>query len=191
VSEDPALTEEPDRDDAAWDAWSHEAAARRRSGRRSAAARRYVFVLAALATIALVAIAVIVVVSHHGSSTPDTNSATVGQVESAHTALTAHRKTCPAGNGQLDCLRRTAEELSLAYRNFNIDLDRISLPAAASDARDSVEEDAELVGNAYDQLSVSMSVAAYDRLATRVGLTGVTGDFDRHYAALVAAIRRG
>jgi hypothetical protein len=175
-------------EDAAWDAFSH---ASRRGGARPAAGRRIGILFAVLATVALVAIAVIVVVLKGGGSDQPAKDGAATQIDSAHKSLVSHRRTCNEGSEQLDCRRETAEALSLAYRNFNVDLDRITVPGPASEARDLVEEDAELLSGAYDELSVATTTAAYNRILTRDGVAGLLSSFDRHYAALVAAVGAG
>jgi hypothetical protein len=192
VTEDQSVDGETDKDDAAWDAFTH--ASRRRGGGGGGSAvarRRLVVLLAVLTTVALVAIAVIVVVLKGGSDKASPGEGRAAQIDSAHKALNAHQRSCPDGSDQLSCRREAAEALSLAYRNFNIDLDRITVPNTASEARDILEEDAELLSSAYDDLSVATTNAAYDRLVARDGLGGLRAAFDRHYAALVAAVRAG
>ncbi len=185
MPDEQSVDQEPDRDDAAWEAWSHQAGARARA-RRSL---RLSVVLAALIAITAVAVAVIVVVLNDNSGTSAKDSAATQQVVSAHQSLVAQRKMCPAGDGQLDCRRNVAGALSLAYRDFSVDLDRIDIPAADGDARDTVEEDAQLLSNAYDELSVAATNSAYDRTFARDGVDGLQASFERHYAALVAAMR--
>jgi hypothetical protein len=138
----------------------------------------------------IVALVLVIVLRGSGTSAPK-NGGALSQVESAHAALMSHRQDCSAEADQVHCRQAAAEALSLAYRDFNVDLDGIALPASANNARDTLEQDADLLSNAYDELSVATSAAAYQRISTREDVPGLESDFGRHYTALVAVLRTG
>jgi hypothetical protein len=194
VQEDQVIEGEPDGDDAAWETWTEETRPRRAGERKPSTptrfTRRAVLLVIGLLTLIIVAL-VIVLLVQQGSGSNGAKTGAAAQIESAHTALVAQQKTCGAGPDQLSCRREVAGTLSIAHRDFTIDLDRITIPNGASDARDTVEEDATLLSNAYDDLSVASSNASYERIALRDDLAGLTSSFERHYTALVAAVRAG
>jgi hypothetical protein len=139
----------------------------------------------------IIAAAAVVIVTQTRPGHSVDNGAAVRTLESARAAMMAHQRTCPASAGQLDCLHQTAGELSLAFRDFDIAVDRIHVSASAIEAQNTVEDDAELLSNAYDELAVAPTTAAYQRVATRDDVATLTSQFDQHYAALVEAIRAG
>jgi hypothetical protein len=201
VPEDQLVDREPDGEDAdedaaAWETWTEHTRPGRRRERRERPdgmrfTRRAVIGLIGLLVMIIIALVVILLLKGGTSTTSDPNAGATRQVESAHTALVAHRRSCPAGADQLTCRRDEAGALAVGYQDFTVDLDRITIPASASDARDLLDQDAALLSNAYDELSVATSNSAYDRIATREDVTALTGTFDRHYSALVSVLRGG
>ncbi|MFL6240414.1 MAG: hypothetical protein ACJ735_13070 [Actinomycetes bacterium] len=186
MSEEQLVADEPDGSDsdAAWDAWTQRARARRTRG------PRLLFLLVAILTVVVITL-VTVLLLRHGSGSSTVNNGALPQVQSARTTLSSHQRNCPAGNGQLDCRRSAAGALSLAYRDFNVDLDGITMAPEATDARDLVEEDAELLSNAYAELAVARSNSTYDEVYAREQVAGLRSAFDRHYAALEVVLRTG
>ena len=203
MSEDQLLNNDPadgdagnagDAGDAAWDAWSHPGAASRRQRRttqrppRPKLTRRARLLIAVV--LALIAAGAIVAVLLSLSSGTTVDRSTAARVlDEAHATLLSHQRACSGSD--LTCRRQAAGDLSLAYRDFDITVDRIGVPTAAGDAQNTVEDDAELLSNAYDELSVAPTTAAYQRIYQRDDVAGLTATFDRHYSTLVEAIRAG
>jgi hypothetical protein len=194
VQEDQLVEDEPNEDDAAWQTFTEESRPGRRRERSDGVrfTRRAVGYLIVLLVMIIIALVVVLVMKGGGGgSQPDPNAGATRQVESAHSALIAQHRTCPAGPDQLTCRREEAGALALGYQNFTVDVDRITVPASAGDARDVLDQDAALLSNAYDELSVASTNSAYDRIATRDDVTALTSTFERHYSALVSVLRAG
>ena len=195
VEDEP--NDEPNEDDAAWQTWTSETRPGRRRGSRAESdgvhlTRRAFGYLIVLLVIIIIALLVLLMLKGGGSGNKaNPNAGALRQVESAHNALVTQRRTCPTGSEQLTCRREEAGALTLAYQNFTVDLDRITLPTGANDARDVLDQDASLLSNAYDELSVAATNSAYDRITTREDVSGLAGTFDRHYLALVSVLRAG
>jgi hypothetical protein len=193
VPEERLVDGEPEEteDEAAWNAWNRPVGRGPRSPRLTSKGRT--FLIALIAVLAAV-VAIVVLVTRSGSGDGSSSKSTTARVVSAHTALAASTTTCAqtgSDTALLDCKRQAAEALSLAFRNFNVDLDRITMPTAAAEARDTVEEDADLLSNAYDLLAVATSLSSYDGINVRETVPALQASFDRHYAALLAVLGTG
>jgi hypothetical protein len=194
VPEERLVDGEPEdtEDEAAWDAWNQPVGKGPRAPRLTSKGRTFLIALIAV-LVAAVAVVVLVTRSHSGNGSSAAKSATA-RVVSAHAALDSSETNCAQSGSNaavLACKRQAAETLSLAFRNFNVDLDRITMPGAASEARDTVEEDADLLSNAYDLLAVATSLSSYDHISVRETVPGLRASFDRHYAALLAVLGTG
>ena len=67
----------------------------------------------------------------------------------------------------------------MAYRDVDVAVDRVRVPATAVDAQNAVEDDAELLSNAYDELAVAPTGAAYQRIYNRNEVRTLTSTFER------------
>lgn len=190
VDDDPAGGEGDD--DAAWDAWSHRATAPRREARKAkrpphtGLTRRARLLVTSVVALVVVAAVVVVLTQLGGGRTVDRATA-ARQLDDARTALLNTQSACPtiAGSNALDCLRQSAGQQSLAYRDFDVTVDGIRVPSSVNDAVNTLEDDAELLSNAYDELSVASTISAYQLISSRDDVAGLTATFDRHYTAVV------
>jgi hypothetical protein len=194
VNDEPAERDGSDAGDAAWDAWSHPTAARRRRPRTDAQARRPKLSRRARSLITTLVAAGIVgaavaVLLQIGGGRPVDREAAARHLDEAQSALAGQQRSCSGTD--VACLHQAAGALSLAYRDFDVTVDRVAVPGDAADAQNTVEDDAELLSNAYDELSVAPTASAYQRIYSRDDVATLLAAFDRHYTALVAAVHAG
>jgi hypothetical protein len=199
VSEDQLIDGEPEEnegDDAAWDAWTHPGvgvkptAAKTPGPARPKLTRRARVVIGTVLGLVL-ATAAALIFTQLGSGHSVNSGVATRQLDAAHSTLISHQRSCPASDAQLSCSRETAGSLSLAFRDFDLAVARIDVPRGAADAQNALEQDAELLSNAYDELSVASTMATYQRIFGRDDVSALTTTFDHDYAALVEAIRAG
>jgi hypothetical protein len=190
VDDDPAGGEGDD--DAAWDAWSHRTTGARRAARKAkppphaTLTRRARLLITSVVALVVVAAVVVVLTQLGGGGTVD-RAAAARQLDDARTSLLNKQSACPSA--VLDCLHQSAGQQSLAYRDFDVTVDGIRVPGSVNDAINTLEGDAELLSNAYDELSVASTLSAYQRIYGRDGVASLIATFNRHYTAVVDALR--